>query len=410
MRNSLSVKQLNVYIRNVFEDELVLQNIAVSGEVCDVSFSKYTYVTLKEDDCILQCVCFHHITPPQIGQKVMLSGSVQYSERLSKVSFVFKNLSVVGDGLYQAEYLKLKEKLQNKGFFEKKLPLPSFIQKVCIITSGYGSVIHDFLSGIADGHAYINVTVFHSSVQGTEAEKEICDNLKKADKKFDAVVIARGGGSANDLGCFNSEAVATAVGEMHVPVISAVGHETDYTLCDLCASYRAGTPSFAAKKITENNALLINKLIYLVRRMSKAASAKAAAKSSRLSGLTASTILAATSEISKRKEQIRIIATKAYDIIYDELYKAENKLVAATKSAERALEKTLGSDEKLLSDNAVKLDYLSPLKILGRGYSLTEKSDKPVKSVNEVEVGDKIIVTFIDGHVTADISGKEANE
>lgn len=408
MRNNLSVKQLNVYIRNVFEDELVLQNIAVVGEICDVSFSKYTYVTLKEDDCILQCVCFHRVAVPQIGQKVVLSGSVQYSERVSKVSFVFKSLSVVGDGLCQAEYLKLKDKLQNKGFFDKKLPLSNFIQNVCIITSGYGSVIHDFLCGIADGHSYINVTVFHSSVQGIEAEKDLCENLKKADKKFDAVVIARGGGSATDLGCFNSEAVATAVGEMHVPVISAIGHETDYTLCDLCASYRVGTPSFAAKKITENNALLIDKFTYLLRRMSKAARANIAAKSSRLAGLTARTIFASTSEISKRKENLRIIDEKAHDIMRSRVYKAENKLAVTAKSIESASEKTFRTREKLLSNNAVKLDYLSPLKILERGYSVIEKAGNTVKSVRDVEPGDKITIAFIDGHVTADISGKEA--
>ena len=180
MRNSLSVKQLNNYIRNVFEDELVLQNITVTGEVFEVSYSKYTFITLKEDDCILQCVCFNRIVAPKQGQRAALSGSVNFSERLGKVSFVVKSIEVLGSGLYQAEYLKAKENLKNMGFFDKKLPLPVFIKNVCVITSGYGSVIHDFLAGIADGHSYIDVTVLCSGVQGDEAINDIISNLKKA--------------------------------------------------------------------------------------------------------------------------------------------------------------------------------------------------------------------------------------
>ncbi len=407
MRNSLSVKQLNNYIRNVFEDELVLQNITVTGEVYEVSYSKYTFITLKEDDCILQCVCFNRIVAPKQGQRTALSGSVNFSERLGKVSFVVKSIEVLGNGLYQAEYLKAKENLKNMGFFDKKLPLPVFIKNVCIITSGYGSVIHDFLAGIADGHSYIDVTVLCSSVQGDEAINDIISNLKKADNNFDVVVIARGGGSATDLECFNSQRLAEAVGRMHVPVISAVGHETDYSLCDLCASYRAGTPSFAAKRITENNGVIIDRFYALTRRAGETLARKLSDKASALAVITSRTVFAASAEINRRRERVVKLASRA-------LMRAESNADAGCARIKTLSDNVVAAAEKLseskstaIKNCAVKLEYLSPLKVLTRGYCAAEKDGGAVTSVRQIDRGDAVSMIFADGKARATIDETE---
>lgn len=407
MQNKLSVRQLNTYIKNVFEDELVLQNITVIGEISEVSFSKYTFITLKEGDCLLSCVCFGRIDLPETGQRVALTGSVKYSDKFSKISFVFKNIEIIGNGLYQTEYLKLKEKLKNAGYFDKKLPLPSFITNVCIITSGYGSVVHDFISGIADGHSYIDINVYRSSVQGESAEKELCASLKKADGKFDVVVLARGGGSAEDLACFNSESVAAAVGKMKIPVISAVGHETDFTLCDLCASYRTGTPSYAAKKITENNAAVISKFIELVRMLGDAAERKIKLKSSRLALLTARTIFAASNEINLKKEKLSYLMSEIKRLQSEKMQSDSRRIENYRHLLDDSINKAAETADKSFSRSVVQLEYLNPLKILSRGYSVVTGEGRTLNSANELKAGDKINIKFYEGSVSAKVLEKE---
>lgn len=409
MRNSLSVKQLNNYIKNVFEDELVLQNITVTGEVFQISYSKYTFITLKEDDCVMQCVCFAHMSMPKVGQKAAFFGSVNYSEKLNRVSFIVKNMEILGDGLYQAEYLKSRENLRNKGYFDKKLPLPNFVDNVCIITSGYGSVIHDFLFGIADGHAYIKVTVFQSSVQGPDAENDIVENLKKADKNYDVVVLARGGGSAADMSCFNSEKVAAAVGEMHVPVISAIGHETDYTLCDLCASYRAGTPSFAAKKITDNNCVLIDKFNDCVREAGNILTKKLKEKSAALALLTSRTIFAASSEINNRFSDLRATASRFEKAAAGKCQNAASMLFSLKDRNIASASDLARRKDAEFKEKAVKLEYLNPIKILTSGYCVADKQGKTITSAFQLAKGDDISLTFSDGKVKAVVdNNKEA--
>ncbi len=407
--NSVSVKQLNAYIKNVFEDELVLQNITVVGEVSDVSNSKYVFLTLKEDDCILQCMSFSKIPLPEIGQKVALSGSVSFSERCAKVTFIFKSIINVGEGEKQAELEAIKKRLKEKGYFKKKKALPAFIKSVCVITSGFGSVIHDFLSGISS-HSYIDVTIYPCSVQGDAAEKELLDCLKKADDGgFDTVVVARGGGSREDLSCFNLESVATAVGDMRAPVISAVGHETDFTLCDACASLRAGTPSFAVKIICENNAMFIDKFIALTEKCGEVIERKLNDKIGALMLLTNAITYRASDEYFRARTKISEL-TGSMQSALDEKFRSDYETVEnLSVSAEKAITDKQASAEKFMSEAMTKLEYLSPLKIMKRGYSVTTKSGKTIDSVKEILPGDKIDVAVSDGKFCAVVEDREKN-
>ena len=410
MRNkSVSVKQLNDYIKNVFEDELVLQNITVIGEVFDVSVSKYVFLTLKEDDCILQCISFSKISPPKTGQKVALTGSVNFSERYSKISFVFKSLIDVREGEKQAALEAVKKRLKEKGYFDRKKPLPQFIKSVCVITSGYGSVIHDFLSGIS-AHSYIDVAIYPCSVQGDNAEKELLDNLTKADSgKFDAVVIARGGGSKEDLACFNLESVALAVGDMKTPSVSAVGHETDYTLCDACADVRAGTPSFAAKIICENNDKYIGKFLSFVQKLGVVLNDKYKRTLDSVMLLSNKIVYSADKEFALNKAKVRLLSDKASKAIGASAENSFRKVEHCADSIKQITENKLSVYDRLLSDCVTKLEYLSPLKTLGRGYSVVSKNGKTIKSVKEVKKNDRIEITVFDGKYFAVAGDGEKN-
>ena len=378
--NSVSVKQLNAYIKNVFEDELVLQNITVVGEVSDVSNSKYVFLTLKEDDCILQCMSFSKIPLPEIGQKVALSGSVSFSERYAKVSFIFKSIINVGEGEKQAELEEIKKRLKEKGYFEKKKSLPAFIKNVCVITSGFGSVVHDFLSGIS-AHSYIDATIYPCSVQGDTAEKELLDCLRKADKgNFDVIVVARGG-----------------------------GHETDFTLCDACASVRAGTPSFAAKIICENNALFIDKFSALAKKCGDAAGRKLNNKIGTLMLLTNALTYLAGNEYFRAREKTSNLAASMRSAL-EEKFRSDYKNIEnlSGKLYEKIYEKQ-ASAEKNISDAMTKLECLSPLKTMKRGYSVATKEGRTLSSVKDIAPGDKIDVAVSDGKFCAVVEDREKN-
>lgn len=406
--NQLTVKQLNEYLKNIFEDELVLQNLCIVGEVFDLSVSKYIFLTIKEDDSLLNCVCFNKIVLPTVGAKVLLTGSVKYNAKSGNVSFVFKDCATIGNGLCQAEYLITKEKLKNKGYFDRKKPLPNFISGVGIITSGYGSVIHDFLSGIADGNSYIDVSILRTSVQGSSAAGELISSLKKADKlHFDAVVVARGGGSAADLEPFNSEEVAETVALMHTPIISAVGHETDYTLCDLCADVRAGTPSFAAKIIAENNNKVIGKFVDATQRLSAALLARQnkslmrySAAVNRLSVQSACKISDATQTLFRLTSKL----TKSIDYRY---YDAAGTLNDIAKEMNARTQLKINQFSELMRNAITKIEYSNPTKILSKGFAAVTKNQQTVYSVDDLSTGDEIEIILNDGIANATINNKE---
>jgi len=409
VRNNLSVKQLNKYVKDMFDDELVLQGISVFGEVFQISVSgKCTFLTLKEEDAVLPCLSFKHFVLPKVGDKVLLTGSVSFNQKSAKYSFLFDECKNIGEGIIQSELLKRKEKLKALGYFDKKTDLPRFIKSVCIITSSRGSVIHDFLSGLSDGHAYIDVTVYPCAVQGQMAEVEIADNVTKADKnQFDAIVIARGGGSAVDLECFNSETVAIAVGNANTPIISAVGHETDYTLCDHCASYRAGTPSFAAKLITENNQLLIDSFFALTNRMNEALTSKSRFFSQRLGLSVNGLTYAATELIDRAGNKLRMANQKAINTVeskQDKLFYLTQKLSERAKSA---ITNVVNNEERRFIAGCTQLEYLNPLKALSLGYAILSQNDNEVKSIYDVETGKNLDIILHDGRINTTVISKE---
>lgn len=403
----LSVTQLNNYIKGVFDDELVLKNITVYGEVfeCNQASGKTFFMTLKDDKTILHCVCFGSVFPPKVGDTVAVKGSVEYYPKGNRISFVVENIAYFGKGKINEALLALKAKLQEEGLFDNKRPLPPFVKKLAVVTSETGAVIHDILSVLKKGHQYIDVTIYPVKVQGDGAESVIVSAIKKANerKMEDAIIVARGGGSGSDLLAFNTEEVARAVATSEIPIISAVGHETDYTLCDFCATVRAGTPSIAAEKVCRNNESFIERFFVALDRLKEATNKKYKRKAlyagllvKKLVDCEKNTLIMSKFSLTKKVQSMQLaLSDKAYDFT-SKVRKEYNQL-------SRAVSEKLSKNETVFKESVARLNGASPLKIVAGGYSKVYKEGMSVTSIKGIEIKDKIDIVVKDGVIATTV-------
>ncbi|MDR2201806.1 MAG: exodeoxyribonuclease VII large subunit [Clostridiales bacterium] len=408
MAKILSVKELNVYIKGVFLDEILLHGIQVYGEITEFNVSGgNTYITLREDDYNLSCVKFGASEPMTVGSRVLAFGSVAFYEKGGRVSFVAKSIAPYGAGEAAAALAKIKDAMRKEGLFENRKRLPGFIRRVAFISSVSGAVVHDFLS-VLSGRRKIDVRVYDTRVQGEGADADIIAALTSAvaDKSNDCVVIARGGGSAADLSVFNSERLARAVAASPLPVVSAVGHETDYTLCDLCAGHRAGTPSIAAE-------LIASVLDAAFDRVGKAAVALSGGADA-LYGRKIAGLLAAG-------EKLSALTRLKTAVCEGELKHGAARMNFAARALLTRFAASVGSlagranagAEKLIRDKEsrfIRCDALlsksGPLQILSLGYARISKDGKPVDGADGVNAGDNINITMRDGVICAVVTEK----
>ena len=404
-KNKLSVSQLNNYIKGVFDDELILKNITVCGEVFEKSESGgNVFISLREDEEILRCVKFGGNFSASVGDKVALIGSVDYYAKGNRISFIFKDYFIEGEGKLRKEFLRLYETLSKEGLFINHPPLPKFIKKVGIITSETGAVIHDFISVLTPICPYVDVFVYPVKVQGEGSASEIISaiNFANADKrKVDLLVLARGGGSSSDLENFNEEKLARTVANSTIPIISAIGHQIDYLLCDYCSSYRAGTPSIAGEKINKINTEFLSRYYQICERMSR-----------RISSIYSDNANRSALVIAKLSERLAKIGyeqkAKLYSL-YLRLCKNADKQAEKAKSG---LQLRLNAITALLntkfeSENSnlkllgARLDANSPLKLLSGGYAKVYGDGKLISSVSQLDKNDDIELYFADGKATA---------
>ena len=379
---TLSVEQLNGYIHSIFEAEEMLQGVSVFGEVSGFKISgAHAYFTIKGRDAAIPCTLFNYrrTYTPKDGESVILKGSPDFYVKGGKLSFNVVSVQPVGIGDLHAQYERLKAQLTEEGIFapEHKIPIPEFCKDVCVITSKTGAVIRDIYRTTRNVNKSINLHVYNVRVQGDGAENEIVDALKKVDGKFDAIIIARGGGSLEDLAPFNTECLARAIYDAVTPVISAVGHETDFTICDFAADARAATPTAAAHMIAFDETQIIGEIFELLTKMGMTLQDAAAEGQKELSVLVKSLTQSATLITEK--------STNRYNM-------AASAVINAAKSFLSRKENTL--DKTLLSYNA-----LNPLKILEKGYFGATKGDKRVTSTADVAVGDEVTLIAKDGKI-----------
>ena len=253
--NIISVTALNTVINMIFKAEEHLHDIQVAGEVSGFKvFKGHGYFTLKDEKCQISCTCFNcaKTYQPKDGESVIVKGSVDYYAAGGRLNFNVDSIQAVGKGLLAIKLEMLKNRLRQEGYFDEahKKPIPQYPSNICVITSFNGAVIKDIKRTVRRKNDLINIFIKDVKVQGKDAHIEIVDALEKVDAMgFDVIIIARGGGSFEDLLPFNEELLVKAIYACKTPVISAVGHESDVTLCDEAADYRAATPTAAAEYV-----------------------------------------------------------------------------------------------------------------------------------------------------------------
>ncbi|MCL2676165.1 MAG: exodeoxyribonuclease VII large subunit [Firmicutes bacterium] len=405
MGKTLTVSQLNNYIKGVFDDELFLQDITVTGEIFEFKVAgKNSYITLKEGECSLSCVYFSSIVEYKTGQKVCATGRAAFYPKSGKMSFNIAALKLTGRGELLARLEETKARLQKEGVFDNRRSLPVLVKNVAILTSSEGAVIHDFLEVVKTLN-YLRVTVFDIRVQGEGANKQIISAMSDIGRgffdSFDVILLARGGGGANDLNEFNSEELARNIHKSKVPVVSAIGHETDFTLSDFAADIRAGTPSIAGGLIVENNRLFFERFFAAVTVAFDRVKLLYRRKLTRLSGCA-------------RKGQDKLYGKnrKAYNSI---VFTALNIHTRTKKLYQKRLNKCAAENNRqyqILSGKAVKaenqvrvygakLGELNPAKILSKGYAKIYKDHRAVKLSRDLTGGDDIQILMSDGKAEA---------
>lgn len=397
MQNTLvlSVSQLNRYIKMNFDADENLANIFISGEISNFTNHYRTghlYFTLKDDSAAVRAVMFNSSAKrlkfmPEDGMKVIARGRVSVYEASGQYQLYVDDMQPDGVGALNLAYEQLKEKLQKEGLFSElhKKPLPPYPEKVGVITSPTGAAVRDIINVLGRRFPYAEIVFCPVLVQGEGAHLQLTDavNLFNSERAADVIIIGRGGGSIEDLWEFNDEGLARAIYNSEIPVISAVGHETDFTICDFVADMRAPTPSAAAELAVPDANELQYALSALKNRMFLNVSSGIADRRSRLEYLTSKGALKSPDEMLSNRSQ---------------------RLDTAFSKMLSSYENRIGGKKVEFISAATALSKLDPMSVLMRGFAfVSDKSGKNVYSSQALAKGDKINVRFHDGSAVCEV-------
>ncbi|MEX6586860.1 exodeoxyribonuclease VII large subunit [Paraclostridium bifermentans] len=386
---ALDVSEVNSYVKRILTNDAVLYNLKVKGEISNfkVHSSKNVYLTLKDKSSKINCVIFKNNYDSSLnledGMKVIATGYISVYERDGSYQLYIENVELDGLGNLYIEFLKLKEKLGKEGLFDyiHKKPIPKMPKNIGIITSETGAVIKDIINVVKRRYPKVNIKLYSVSVQGKNSSQQICEGIKFFNNanNVDTIILGRGGGSIEELWSFNEESVAREIFSSHIPIISAVGHETDFTIADFVADMRAPTPSAAAEIATPKLEDLLYKLKNSKDRLDKALINQSKLDKNKLNNVYDRLNTIVKSYIIRDK----IIQI---DIIYDKITNEINDVVKLKKGS--------------LDSSGSLLHSLSPLATLDRGYSIVQKDKTTINTINSLKEKDSIAIKFKDG--TAD--------
>ena len=390
---AVTVSDLNLYIKDKIASDEALNSVVVKGEISNFKahYTGHFYFTLKDEKSLIKCVMFKSYAErihfkPKDGMKVIVFGGVSVFERDGIYQIYVKAMQEQGIGDLYAAYEKLKADLEKEGLFDlaHKKPIPLRPKIIGVLSSKTGAVIRDIINVSTRRNPNCYIRLLPVPVQGPGAAEQIAKGIQTMNEKklADVIILARGGGSLEDLWPFNEEIVARAIYDSEIPIISAVGHETDFTIADFVSDLRAPTPSAAAELANPDIYELKNKINTLKERL-------------RVS-------------LKKKVEFMRVKYTNLIKarVFTNPLQDMQNnylKLDGFVKQMENIITLKQKEAEKRYQAQVSKLDALSPLKTLVRGFSIIEKEDKIVKSSKSLEVGDEIKINFIDGKKQAKI-------
>lgn len=390
MLNTITVSQLNTYVKSLIENDPRLTLINVSGEISNFKnhfSSGHWYFTLKDQNASVRCVMFRSAASRvkfdvTDGLAVILKGRVSLYEKDGQYQFYAEEMHPVGEGDLALQFKQVKEKLEQEGLFDQssKRPLVKFPKRIAVVTSDTGAAVRDILNITATRYPACEILMCPVLVQGDMAARDMIKTLDRvyALDNIDTIIIGRGGGSAEDLHCFNDEVLARKIYESPFPVISAVGHEIDFTICDFVADVRASTPSHAAELAVPDMADLQNRVDSLTNMLKSKVLFKYNSYSTKLSTIQ--------TRISPARYE-RILQNKQL-----ELDRITDKIVSSVNCQ-------LQNAENVAAQLASRIDALSPLKVMARGFSVITKNSMCVSGVADLKVGDNITATLKDGNV-----------
>lgn len=387
---TISVTQLNNYIRGIFEIDGVLSDLSVCGEITNVKKSyNGWYFTLKDDDSAINCFCYSGASEPVQGVMAVAEGQLNYFAKSGSVSlFVRKLVASNNTGAAYQKFVELRDKLSKEGLFEetRKKYVPHSARLIGVVTSETGAVIHDIVNVSLRRQPFSDILLYPVKVQGADADRQIAEGIRYFDKSdVDVVIVGRGGGSNEDLSAFNSEIVVRAIAECSKPIVSAVGHGVDFTLSDFAADKRAVTPSEAAEFVTLD-----------VER-------EKARIFSHLDKIYSSTAALLQNHRNRVENDCKLLGYS----VGRKLDNMKSEIRYCLKGIELAAN---SKSEHIKSDlyNVVdRLHSVNPVNILKRGFGYVTEETLPVKSVRQLNLGDKIQIRFYDGCAEATVTNKK---
>ncbi len=390
---ALSVTELNKYIKDKIATDELLNNVLIKGEISNFKhhYTGHMYFTLKDDNSLIKCIMFKSYTTnlkfvPKDGMEVLAFGTISVFERDGVYQLYCKAMQEDGLGSLYKAYEELKDKLEKEGLFDEryKKQLPKMPKVIGVLTSNTGSVIKDIINVSTRRNPNVYIRLYPVPVQGEGAGEKIAEAIKiMNDKKLaDVLILARGGGSLEDLWPFNEEVVARAIHESELPIVSAVGHETDFSISDFVADLRAPTPSAAAELVVPNIAEIGQKLDVYNLRLKNALKKKI--------------------DIMKMRYE-KCMKSRIYTDPLRNINDQYLKLDIIIKNMTNSVLTKLQKSKTEAATNITKLDTLSPLKTLSRGYSIIQKDDKVIKSSKDLKQDDIISIRLQDGAKDAKI-------
>ena len=393
----LTVSQLNEYVRRMFQMDPMLRAIELKGEISNLKFhqSGALFFTMKDENASISCVMYSGNVDglqamPFEGMRAVASGSVALYVRGGQCQFVVKRMRAQGVGVLYERLQMLKEKLGREGLFEpeRKRALPPYPDTIGVVSSPTGAVIHDILNVSLRRNPDAHILLCPVRVQGIGADEEVVEAIHLLERleHVSVIIVARGGGSMEDLWTFNEERVVRAVAMCKKPIVSAVGHETDVTLCDLAADLRAPTPSAAAECVVPVRDEMLNKIEIMRRQMQESARNAVAERQNAL-----------------KLAQIKLSANHPSLTIR----RQEERLAQRMDALLRAAERQIQNRQTRLETQMAALELLSPYAALKRGYAIVQNAGRAISKAGGLCVGDEVTVRFADGVIHAEVLSKE---
>ncbi|WP_028236011.1 exodeoxyribonuclease VII large subunit [Pseudobutyrivibrio sp. MD2005] len=399
-KNVYSVSQVNTYIERMFADDFMLGNLSLSGEVsnCKYNHTGHIYFTLKDEKSAISCVMFAGKRPKGLkfqmkdGDKVVVTGYVGIYAVAGKYQVYASEIELAGVGDLYQRFEALKQELEERGMFDPmyKKPLPTHAMKIGIITASTGAAVHDIIRVSKTRNPFVQLILYPAQVQGEAAAPSIISGINCLDAMgLDVIIVGRGGGSIEDLWAFNEEAVAKAIFNCETPIISAVGHETDFTIADFVADKRAATPSQAAELAN----FVYDDFYRTIERYSDKLNRGLDYKINNLTTQLENyklrlNALRPENKIKSNEEKLKMLYQRIDSLMHSKLERYENRLIAISG----------------------RLDGLSPAKKLSTGFGyVTDASGKRVDSVQQLSVGDDIVLRIKDGVINSQVTGLTSN-